>query len=155
MNKVLVLGAGRVGRLIATELAKDCKVVVADNDLGVRTLQAILNIQVELTDLSIGSEIKLLIERHNPDLVVSALPSEFGFNALLTVVDAGLDYVDISFMPEDPMAEYLIIPGNPEELSFECAHQARSFEIWAILAYSLGLGGNFILVFVMLRLFFT
>lgn len=104
MNKVLVLGAGRVGRLIATELAKDCKVVVADNDLGVRTLQAILNIQVELTDLSIGSEIKLLIERHNPDLVVSALPSEFGFNALLTVVDAGLDYVDISFMPEDPMA---------------------------------------------------
>ncbi len=57
--------------------------------------------------------------------------------------------------PEDPMAEYLIIPGNPEELSLECAHQARKFEIQAILAYSLGLGGNFILVFVMLRLFFT
>lgn len=102
MNKVMVLGAGRVGQLIATDLARDCKVVVVDNDLGVRTLQPLNNIQVEVTDLSVGSEITMLINRHNPDLVVGALPSVFGFNTLLTVIDSGTNFVDISFMPEDP-----------------------------------------------------
>ena len=102
MNKVMVLGAGRVGRLIATELGQDCKVIVCDNNAETRTLGALPNIQVEIADLSIVEMIKLLIRRHQPDLVVGALPSVIGMQTLTAVIESGVNYVDISFMPEDP-----------------------------------------------------
>ncbi len=102
MNKVMVLGAGRVGRLIATELGRDCTVVVCDNNTETRTLSALPNIQVELADLSIPAIIKLLIKRHEPDLVIGALPSVIGFQTLKAVIESNVNYVDISFMPEDP-----------------------------------------------------
>ncbi|NCF39285.1 MAG: saccharopine dehydrogenase, partial [Planctomycetia bacterium] len=51
------------------------------------------------TDLADAGEIAKVIE--NADLVVGALPSGLGMNALETVIDVGRHYVDISFMSED------------------------------------------------------
>jgi len=104
MKKVLVLGAGRVGSLIATDLAKDFKVVICDNDIKTRQLaEDSPNIQVSIADLSISALVRMMIRRHDPDLVVGALPSVLGFQTLKTVIDCGKNYVDISFMSEDPM----------------------------------------------------
>ena len=47
----------------------------------------------------------------------------------------------------DPMVEYLLVPGDPEYLSWTCAKRARRFEILAVGAYVAGLAGNFLLVF--------
>ncbi len=101
---VVILGAGMVGSVIASDLAKDrnLRVTVADRSpqslerarqragAGVATVEA---------DLSDRRTIARLIE--GADLVVGALPSVFGLAALETVIDAGLPYCDISFMPED------------------------------------------------------
>jgi len=102
MSNVLVLGAGRVGRLIATELGQNCRVIVCDNNTETRTLGALPNIQVEIADLSIPAIVWMLIQRHQPDLVIGALPSVLGLQTLTTVIESGVNYVDISFMAEDP-----------------------------------------------------
>ena len=47
----------------------------------------------------------------------------------------------------DPMVEYLLVPGDPEYLSWASARRARRFEILAVAAYIAGLAGNLMLVF--------
>lgn len=103
MAKILVLGAGRVGRVIARDLQEDpaLQVTVADRDgatlaaLGARhgfaTLTAELGDAAQVARLAPGF-----------DLVVGALPGFLGLRALEAVIDAGRSYVDISFLPEDP-----------------------------------------------------
>lgn len=104
MKKVLVLGAGRIGTLIGKTLAKDHKVVICDNDIKTRQLAVDSpNIEVNIADLSICTLVRMLIKRHDPDLVIGALPSVLGFETLKMVIDTGKNYVDISFMSEDPM----------------------------------------------------
>ena len=120
MKKVLVLGAGRVGSLIGTDLSMDHKVVICDSRLETRRLETLHNIEVELTDLSIASEIHSLIAKHNPDLVVGALPSLLGFQTLLSVINAGVNYVDISFMGEDPTVFNPIAVRNDVTAVVDC-----------------------------------
>ena len=100
MKKVVVLGAGLVGRTIAVELSKDYNVTAVDansnqlknlSDKKINTLKA---------DLSSDSEIKKVIKDY--DLVIGALPGFMGFSALKSIIEAGKNVVDISFFPEDP-----------------------------------------------------
>ena len=100
MKKVVVLGAGLVGRTIAIELSKDYQVTAVDansdqlknlSDKKINTLKA---------DLSSDSEIKKVIKDY--DLVIGALPGFMGFKALKSIIEAGKNVVDISFFPEDP-----------------------------------------------------
>lgn len=39
------------------------------------------------------------------DLIVSCVPSQFGFKYMKEAVEAGADFVDLSFMPEDPFTQ--------------------------------------------------
>ena len=100
MKKIVVLGAGLVGRTIASELSKDCQIIAVDSnstrlknlkDKKVRTLKA---------DLSSDYEIKKVVKDF--DLVIGALPGFMGFNTLKSIIEAGRNIVDISFFPEDP-----------------------------------------------------
>lgn len=102
MKKVLVLGAGRVGALIATDLSQDMQVVVSDIDTRSTQLCELPTVTVDITDLSNIDNLKQLIETHNPDVVVGAMPSALGYQTLETVIKCRKNYVDISFMPEDP-----------------------------------------------------
>jgi hypothetical protein len=52
--------------------------------------------------------------------------------------------------PADPMAEYLIIPGDPIELSLACKEKARLFEILAGTVFTLGIAINAVLGFILL-----
>jgi saccharopine dehydrogenase-like NADP-dependent oxidoreductase len=106
MRDVIILGCGMVGSAIAMDLAADpgLRVTVADvraeplaevaRRFGVRTLQA-----------DLLSDPGALARTVAPfDVVVGALPSQFGLPVLRTIIEAGKNYVDISFMPEDPLA---------------------------------------------------
>ncbi len=103
--KAIVLGCGLVGGLIAKDLAKDkdFQVTVADIDgkkldeltreTGIRGVKA---------DLSDSSDIKKIVA--DKDIVIGAVPGFLGFNMLRSVIEAGKNIVDISFMAEDTLS---------------------------------------------------
>lgn len=103
MKKIIVLGAGHVGSAIAIDLAGSGYQVTAV-DLDRSRLEylekefGILTVCEDFTDAgALGSSIS------NSDLVIGAVPGEFGFRVLKMVISAGKNMVDISFCPEDYM----------------------------------------------------
>lgn len=105
MKRVMVLGAGRVGHVIARDLSsdKDVELVVADRRgslLSGLAEQEESNVKTVIADLGRAEAVTELVA--DCDLVVGALPGSLGFTALQGVVAAGKACVDISFMPEDP-----------------------------------------------------
>ena len=100
--KIIVLGAGLVGRAIAIDLhrSKDFKITSSDiNPIALSDLQeqGINTIEV---DFSRKGNIQKIIRDY--DLVVGAVPGFMGFQMVKEVLEAGKDIVDISFFPEDP-----------------------------------------------------
>ncbi|HSW53622.1 MAG TPA: saccharopine dehydrogenase C-terminal domain-containing protein [Ignavibacteriaceae bacterium] len=99
LKKVIILGAGLVGRTIALELSKDYQVTAVDtNPVRLKELKD-RKIKTLKADLSSDSGIKKVIR--NYDLVICALPGFMGFKALKSIIKAGKKVVDISFFPED------------------------------------------------------
>ena len=101
--KVIVLGAGLVGNVIARDLAEDIDTDVSLVDVNQDTLDKITanyNIHGICADLSNPNVIKEIIVEY--DIVVGALPGFMGFQAVKAVIEAGKNIVDISFFEEDP-----------------------------------------------------
>jgi|Deesub1362B_J571_1020462.scaffolds.fasta_scaffold07369_1 saccharopine dehydrogenase-like NADP-dependent oxidoreductase len=102
MKRVVLLGAGLVGRAIAADLQKEdgLQLTVVDRDgerlksleaRGIRTLVGDV-----LSDSVLRREIA------GSDLVVGALPGYLGYRVLENLLKMGCSVVDISFFPEDP-----------------------------------------------------
>ena len=103
--RAIVLGCGLVGGLIAKDLAKDknFQVIVADIDeKKLEKLAKEAGIQGVKADLSNSSDIKKIVA--DKDIVIGAVPGFLGFNMLRSVIEAGKDIVDISFMAEDTLS---------------------------------------------------
>jgi len=66
-------------------------------------------------------------------------------------------YVFISEEAEedDPMAESLVIQGNPNSLLLESAKTARKYEFIAIISFSLGFAINFLIILTTITLFIS
>ncbi len=102
-QSVLVLGAGRVGSVIAHDLASDpsLSVSVADRDPARAELFSSEGSPTFLeADLSRSERLRELVAPF--DLVVGAVPGWMGFETLGTVLECDKDAVDISFFEEDP-----------------------------------------------------
>lgn len=100
MAKIIVLGAGLVGGVMAKDLAKNHEVASVDfNEDALRPLSE-FGIHTIHADLSNSSTIERLISDY--DLVIGAVPGFMGYETLETVIKAGKNIVDISFFPEDP-----------------------------------------------------
>ena len=100
-KKIVVLGAGLVGRAIATDLKNNLFDVTAVdvNHEALRTLHEEADIRVVEADIS---DSKILAKAiGDASLVVGAVPGHLGFAMMKTVINAGKDLVDISFCPED------------------------------------------------------
>ncbi|MDZ7626002.1 MAG: saccharopine dehydrogenase C-terminal domain-containing protein [Ignavibacteriaceae bacterium] len=100
MKKIIVLGAGLVGRTIASELSKDYQVTAVDTNINRLETLSNKKINTQVADLSSDSEIKKVVKDY--DLVIGALPGFMGFNTLKSIIEAKKNVVDISFFPEDP-----------------------------------------------------
>ena len=93
-----------VGSVIASDLAatRGISVTVVDADPAAlkrciaRAPKKITTIEADLSD---AAEIKRVVA--DADVVVGALASRLGLHALEAILEAGRNYVDISFMPED------------------------------------------------------
>lgn len=99
MKKIIVLGAGMVGRAMAIDLAKKFEVYSADiskdnlqklEPFGIKTIHA---------DLADKEKIQEIISDKN--LVIGAVPGFMGFQTLKTIIESGKNCCDISFFPED------------------------------------------------------
>jgi saccharopine dehydrogenase-like NADP-dependent oxidoreductase len=103
MHKIIVLGAGRVGRVIARDLNEDptLEVTLADRRQGVlERIAGQLGCESLCEDLADPAKLQQAVAGF--DLAIGALPGALGLGALSSVIAAGTDCVDISFMPEDP-----------------------------------------------------
>lgn len=101
--KVAVLGAGRVGRAMALDLARDgdFEVTVADHlPQALRAMEGEPNITPVELDLSDPKKIQRLMV--DQDLGVGSVPGFMGFRTLQAILEAGRPAVDIAFFPEDP-----------------------------------------------------
>lgn len=88
--KILVLGGcGRMGSVVAADLSKTYEVVVADTNPKA---------DLVMDGGGYNSIIKML---GGFDLIVGALPSAFGHDAMLAAIDSGINYVDLSFTSFD------------------------------------------------------
>ncbi|MEQ8302376.1 MAG: saccharopine dehydrogenase C-terminal domain-containing protein [Cyclobacteriaceae bacterium] len=99
-KKVIVLGAGLVGKAMALDLASKFDVTSIDiNEEALASLNG-SGVQTKKFDFSDLTALKQLISPF--DLVVGAVPGFMGFDTAKAVIESGKNMVDISFFPEDP-----------------------------------------------------
>lgn len=102
MKKIIVLGAGLVGKEMAKDLAPSFDVTAVDRsaDALAAAFPQHPAIKTLTADVSDPDRIRRLVAPF--DVVVGALPGFMGKAALKAVIEAGRDVVDIAFFPEDP-----------------------------------------------------
>lgn len=103
MHNILVLGAGMVGSAMAIDLAKKHQVTLTDLNPNAlqRARQRDPRLHTRHLDVSNKGELQRLVKQH--DLVVCAVPGFLGYETLKTILEAGVDVVDISFFPENAL----------------------------------------------------
>jgi lysine 6-dehydrogenase len=103
-KRVLILGGGMIGSAMAMDLKRSGRHEVTVADLRPETRQRITSrygVATVAADLSRPEAIRELVAGY--DLVLGALPSVLGYQTLQAVIEAGKDYCDISFMPENAL----------------------------------------------------
>src|SRR5687768_2270319 len=100
MKNVIVLGAGLVGKEMATDLAQNFDVTAVD--INEEALNRIGKSGIKTQQADFTNEELLRAMVSNADLVVGAVPGFLGFQTVRTIISAGKSMVDISFFPEDP-----------------------------------------------------
>lgn len=106
--RILVLGYGNIGSVIATDLAENMpstEVVIAGRhrskaDEVATTIDKknVAGIQLDACNYH-----KLVNTIKEFDLVVGALPGDIGYQSVKAAIDTKVDMVDVSYMPENPL----------------------------------------------------
>lgn len=104
-ERVAVLGCGRVGAAIVRDLARGGEFEVRAIDSrreALALLDSVPGVAVELADLADPGAVAHCLT--DCRFAIGAVPGFLGFQTLRTVLEAGVDCVDISFFAEDPFA---------------------------------------------------
>ena len=103
-TKATVMGAGMVGSVIAEDLANsDFSVTIADiNSAALARISERSNHTIKIAEVDCSDQDAIASLICDADIVIGALPSWLGIDALETVITSGKSYCDISFMQEDP-----------------------------------------------------
>src|SRR5258706_14484240 len=99
-KKIVILGAGLVGKAMAIDLAATFDVTSVDiREEALKQVErrGITTQQMDLSDCHVSSSLL-----SGFDLVIGAVPGFLGFQTARAVIEAGKNMVDISFFPEDP-----------------------------------------------------
>lgn len=118
MKKIIVLGAGLVGKVMATDLAKEYDVSCADRSADALAGAAAAGLQTVQLDFSNKEALQKRIAPY--DLVVGAVPGFLGFETARAVIEAGKNMVDISFFPEDPFQLDALAKQNNVTIVTDC-----------------------------------
>ena len=98
MARIVVLGAGLVGSVIAEDLSHQHEVTSVD--ISKDNLDKLSGIETIIADVSNTNTLQNIIKDF--DLVIGAVPGFMGYKMMKDVIEAGKNIVDISFYPEDP-----------------------------------------------------
>jgi saccharopine dehydrogenase-like NADP-dependent oxidoreductase len=100
-KKVVVLGAGLVGKAMAVDLQKKYHTVAVDiNQDALKVLKINHEVETIHADTSEVETLNKIIA--DCDIVIGSVPGHMGLEMLGNVIRAGKNIVDISFFPEDP-----------------------------------------------------
>ncbi|HMI68270.1 MAG TPA: saccharopine dehydrogenase C-terminal domain-containing protein [Cyclobacteriaceae bacterium] len=99
-KKIVVLGAGLVGKAMAIDLASTFDVTSVD--ILEEALKQVEKHGIKTQKLDFSDSPLLSSFLSGFDLVIGAVPGFLGFQIARTVIEAGKNMVDISFFPEDP-----------------------------------------------------
>jgi len=103
MSNIIVLGAGMVGSAMAIDLAGKHNVTVSDVsqsalDKAKQGCGDLTTLQLDVTD---KTNLQQTIQAF--DLVINAVPGFLGFETLRTIIEAGMNVIDIAFFPENSL----------------------------------------------------
>lgn len=103
--KVIVLGSGKIGSVMARDFSntiKDSRITMTDiNVERVRKASSLIGVDWTTLDTTNYSDMVELLGDY--DLVLGALPGDYGFSAIKACIEAGIDMVDVSYTPENPL----------------------------------------------------
>ena len=107
--RVLVLGCGRMGSAAAEDLSNSlghAEIVVADRNLATAkdVVKRIGKGNLSCLQLDAAKKEMLVDALNNFDLVLGFLPPKLGFHLMEACIQAGKNLVDVSYMPENPLA---------------------------------------------------
>lgn len=100
-KRIIVLGAGLVGRPMAIDLAKDNAFEVAVADLDPKQLSGLESYGIQCIEADLSVKMRLQQTLAPFQYVVNAVPGSLGFSVLRNLIEAGKNVVDIAFYPED------------------------------------------------------
>jgi lysine 6-dehydrogenase len=104
--KVIVLGSGKIGSIMAREFASSvegAKITMADIDEGrAKSAASVITgsdwVTIDTTDYD-----DLVEKIRGYDMVLGALPGDYGYMSIKASIEAGANMVDISYTVEDPL----------------------------------------------------
>jgi saccharopine dehydrogenase-like NADP-dependent oxidoreductase len=117
MKKILVSGAGLVGKAIAIDLAKKFNVSVIDRSVE-NLLELPKNISSIAADFSSKKDFERVLSEF--DLIVGALPGFLGYEFLKTCIKLQKNVADISFCKEDVFELNSLALENNVTVVFDC-----------------------------------
>jgi lysine 6-dehydrogenase len=103
MKKILVLGAGMVGSAMAIDMAKKHQVTLSDISLQQLKKVKAKCPSVTISELDVSDKTNLQSALKPYDIVISAVPSCYGYETLKSVIESGKNVVDITFSSENSM----------------------------------------------------
>jgi lysine 6-dehydrogenase len=103
MNKIIVLGAGMVGSAMAIDLVKKHQVTLTDLSQEVldKVKQKCSDLTFSCLDATDKKELQQTIKQY--DLVINAVPGFMGYETLKSIIEAGMNVIDIAFFPESSL----------------------------------------------------
>lgn len=104
--KIIVLGCGKIGSVMARDFAESVEgadLLLADKsreraESAASKIEGVGFIALDTSDFP-----GLVETLREFDLVLGALPGDYGYKALEAAVEVGVDMVDVSFTPENPL----------------------------------------------------
>jgi saccharopine dehydrogenase-like NADP-dependent oxidoreductase len=118
MKKILVAGAGLVGKAIAVDLAKKFDVSVVDRSVENLMKLPKDNISIITADFNSKKDFERVLNEF--DLIVGALPGNFGFEFIKTCIELKKNVAAISFCKEDVLELNELALGNDVTVVFDC-----------------------------------
>jgi len=102
--RIIVIGCGKIGSTIAKDLSQslEAEITVADK-FETAARQVAGEIGGEWTTVDASSKGSIAQALRGFDIAVGALPGDYGFNAMEAAVEVGVDMVDVSYTPENPL----------------------------------------------------
>ena len=119
MQKIIILGAGMVGKAMAIDLSE--KYDVTSVDVNIEALKYLSsNYKIKTKSFNVADKAILKREIEDFDLVVSAVPGHMGYETIKTAILVGKNVLDISFLPEDVVPLNQLAKDNNVTVIMDC-----------------------------------